>query len=329
MRRLISSVHACALACAVFVSTATAERALAQFACGDVVGPGGSVTFTSDIGPCTAAAGSFAFRIIGPIKVDMAGHSVLCVDGNAPGFGIQLEGKGVKIKNGHVLNCAFANLVLGGEGKHIVEQMVAEESPDDGVRVSTGGNKLRRVAANNNDDVGIELTGSGNKLEDVAAVDNDIGVFLSGSQNKLKRVAVVDNVNGIFMQGGGNALQENAFIDNSEDGVDVEGGGNTIQKSTATANGSGIGTDSGIDLRGDGNVVKQNRVLDNFGIGIRAGAAQSNIIQKNSAIGNFGLMIGADLQDDNPGGTCDNNTWSKNVFGTSLAAGMAGPACIQ
>ena len=45
--------------------------------CGDIVGPGGRVTLTADIGPCDGTTNP-ALMVIGPVDVRMNGHTLTC-----------------------------------------------------------------------------------------------------------------------------------------------------------------------------------------------------------------------------------------------------------
>ena len=79
--------HAKKMAVAVLATAALASPAPAQISCGDTLGPGGTFTATSDIGPCVENP---AVRIVGAVKVDFAGFEVTC-DANTS-VGILVEG---------------------------------------------------------------------------------------------------------------------------------------------------------------------------------------------------------------------------------------------
>jgi len=322
-----------AAAFGVVLASAAPVRAQA-FACGDTIGPGAKVALTADVATCTSATDA-ALTIVGPSKVDMAGFRVLCDPNDPPLAGILVDGKGVKLSGGGTVDCGGddgvtfgAGIVLIGDGSHKLDDLVVESSALDGFRIESDKNKLRRAAANDNADDGVEINSSGNKLDQVAAIANqDDGFRIDGDGNKLGSVVASGNGSDGFVVesgGAGNKIKAALFADNGDDGVALVGPGNEIAKSVAVANGD-LPEDAGIDLQGDGNRVKQTRSLDNHFSGVRADAgASGNTVQKNVA-----LLNEVDLVDRSPGGTCDGNTWKKNVFGTSDADGNAGAPCIQ
>ena len=95
---------------------------------------------------------------------------------------------------------------------------------------------------------------------------------------------------------------------------------NTIMNNTAVRNDNdGIRLGSG----SSNNLVKGNRTYGNTDDGIDV-KGTTNTITQNISLGNSGT---ADLEDDN--NTCDSNSWTSNIFGTSDANGVPSPACIN
>jgi len=303
------------------VALATAAPARAQLNCGDTVPAGAKLTLTADVGLCTTATGGVTVE--GGAKLDMGGHFVVC-DPNDPPIGVLLEGKGAKVSRGGARGCNHA-IQLDGAGGHKVEDFVATESAGDGVEIESDKNKLRFIAATDNGNSGVDVNGTGNKVDDVQAVDNDSdGVAVDADGNKLARIAASGNGDdGIDLNGSGNKVKDCRSMSNFEDGLQAEGPGNTIQKCFLSRNGHGDPDDAGIDVQSDGNEIKDNLVLGNAARGILVRAGASVVVKKNVVLGH-GVF---DLEDENAG--CAGTTWSKNRFGSSSAAGVPSPACIQ
>jgi hypothetical protein len=309
----------------------TARTAAAQLNCGATVGPGEKITLTDDVGTCTSSSNP-ALTIVGPATVDMAGYRVVCDAMDPSEVGILLEGKGVKLLSGSILDCGSPSghgLQVAGEGKHKIENFVVQGSQNHGVRINGGsdGNSFKRVASNRNGE-GFESDSDKNKFEDVAAIANDGGFGFDSEDDgdKLKRVTFVGNgADGFSTEGSGNVVKEAFVADNAGDGVDFDGGGNKLEKSAVVRNGAGFEGDSGVELEGNGNQLKSNRVTmnDPFGVFIDPDGS-NNKVTKTTALGN-----GTDLIDNTVGGTCDGNSWTKNVFGSSEADGTSDPTCIE
>src|SRR5215510_15802153 len=91
----------------------------APIGCGAVLGPGGTFVLDSDVGPCPAPGP--ALKLISA-TLDLAGHTVSCE--NPDIFGIDLEGKGSKVRNGTVTGCSNG-VVLLDHGHHKVRKVIA------------------------------------------------------------------------------------------------------------------------------------------------------------------------------------------------------------
>jgi len=297
----------------------TSVAAAQVFNCGDTIGPKAKVTLTADIETCTSATQP-ALTIIGPATVDMAGFRVRCDPNNPPAAGIQINGKGVKLRTGGVINCGTgAGIFVAGEGKHKLEDFAVEDANNDGIRIVSDKNTLKRVSSNDNGGDGIELDGDGNKLEDVVTIGNGGDGFETDSdKNQFKRITATGNdATGMNFDGGMlNKVKEGVFIGNDGDGINVATAGNKIEKSVVATN-----TGDGVEILADNTQLKKSRAYANTECGVDVTA------QNNTMSGNTSLGHGCDMNDDNA--TCDNNKWKKNVFGISEAGGVAGDPCID
>lgn len=319
MLRILTHSAVAASAAALFLSMAS-PPVYAQLACGATIAAGEKVILTADIGPCSSGTDP-AIRVIGPATVDMAGHRVLCNMSDRP-TGVLVEGKGAKILRGGADGCVSGLDLTGGDGKHKIEDFLATRNAAEGVAINSDKNSLKRVAAVENGDDGFDVDGIGNKIEDAEAVGNGgAGFEVDGEGNKFKRIVAASNAgDGMDIDGNGNQVTDCRLAANDQDGAEINGDGNKMQKclSTGTAAGS---ANFAFDVDGANNQLKKNLALANdrgFGLG-----GQPNVLTQNVALGNTTV----DLQDDNAG--CGTNTWQKNKFGTSQAAGAPNPGCIQ
>ena len=94
------------LAMALLAQAASASAA--TFACGDVIGPGKAVTVDNDLFDCP----EIGLRIVGPVSVDLGPSFVIC-DPDAGTVGLQVEGSGVKLRGGRVVDCTVGVRLLG------------------------------------------------------------------------------------------------------------------------------------------------------------------------------------------------------------------------
>jgi hypothetical protein len=133
MQRIRSVVGSAVLCLTVAGIAVPAE---AGFTCGGTVGPGGTLVMTADI---TGCATSPALTIVGPVTVDMNGHTVGCSSGT--GTGIEQDGASAILKNGVVgPSCGIA-VVASGSGKHQVLNVLTWGNTR-GFQVRSDGNHL-------------------------------------------------------------------------------------------------------------------------------------------------------------------------------------------
>jgi parallel beta-helix repeat protein len=281
---------------------------------------------------------TFALLVVGPVTLDMKGHSITC--SGSLMVGLALGGSNATIKDGVVTNCTDG-VILGGSGHHDVQSLVVttdEPFSDVGDKggiaflVASDQNKLNQNVARNTtsqvatliqNGIGYKVEGNKNQLQSNAAANSNSGFLVLGSGNKLSRNTTGDCLGGFGVSGSSNHLSANVAARSSATGFELKGGSNnnvlsgntsfaTVDDPLDHATGDGIDVDFGAD----GNVLQNNEALSNNAIGIGVGGSH-NKMTGNRAIGN-GLI---DLDDassmTNP---CGTNVWKDNVFG---------PPCCQ
>lgn len=306
-----------------------ASPAYAQVRCGDVIGPGESVTLTRELSGC--APGPAALTVVGPATLDLNGFSVICQDaGSNTALGIVVVGKRATVRNGTVQRCS-TGVTLLGEGSHRIENVTAALS-DNGF--TAGGE-------------GFVIESDSNRLVDNAAVQNSAQGF---------RVVVADRNrligNQAFFNGGSgfevlvgrrNILQGNVAADNSLFGFFLDGGAftpgggrNKAEDNEATGNQQGFFVDSEDGSRLTRNVANandddgifvvvarsvrltQNEASDNGGTGIVVLASNDIRITRNTALNNDRAdddVQNFDLLDSLA--DCGTSRWRGNVFATA------------
>jgi parallel beta-helix repeat protein len=221
-----------------------AAPAAAQVACGDTVGPGGTVTLTADVGPCD---GMNTAIIVDSATLDLGGHTLSCTDGNADDdvpYGIVLIGKKAAVRNGTVTGC-WHGVVAAGSGKHTVEDVTVTASYQDGVYVpeDSAKNRLSRITAVANLDDGFEIRGAKNAVSSSMAQDNgEDGIDLvDGIANKVTANTSSGNADdGVDVGGVRNKVQGNTVAGNGGVGITVHGARNRIVGNTVTGSGAGV-----------------------------------------------------------------------------------------
>ena len=310
--------------------------------CGAVLGPGGSFKLEADVGPCDEQT---AITVLSA-SLDLKGHVVFCQDTDADGVpnGIELWGKGSRVKNGFVAGC-HDGVVVVGQGKSIVDNVGSYFNWEDGFHVHSARNTLENNVAFANGEEGFILNSDNNRLNNNSAISNaqdgfdvdeglgknklvgnsaqwngDEGFDIDTESNRLnKNTAYHNGGNGVELAGHGNVVSKNVVEHNLE-GIHVDANNNQITGNTVSEN-----TWDGINL-GFGatdNLVKSNTVDNNGADGIDLDfGATHNTVDHNTAVGNGVFLLGAfDLEDDNL--DCDDNTWKSNTFDTK------GSLCID
>src|SRR5215510_505852 len=140
-----------------------------DISCGAVLGPGGSFTLEADVGPCDEVPAI----TIHSASLDLNGHVVFCEDQDADGVpnGIELWGKGSRVKNGFVVGCKIGVLVAG-QGKSTVEEVGAYFNWEDGIHLDSWRNTIESNVAFGNGQDGFHIDTSNNRLKNNQAVSN-------------------------------------------------------------------------------------------------------------------------------------------------------------
>ncbi len=321
------------------IMLASASAVQAQIACGDTLGPGGKFVASADIGPCPDDP---ALTIVGSVKVDFAGHEVIC-DSTAK-VGIAISGKGAKVENGGVVSCGNA-ITVGGEGKHKLTRMVARAIAVHGFTITSDGNKLKEcVVAVSGAGDGFRLTGAnknaiadshasrvgmngvnllqadGNKFKGVTSSSHDgIGFAIDGENNKFTDCSATAVHIGVRVAGDANLFKDVSAASCGDTCFEIlDGIGNKLTSCASVASDS-----DGIVLRAGASETTVNKChvirSASSGILIEDGSSGS-LVSKNVLFHNDGL----DAEDANA--ACGTTTWKSNSFGTSSPA--AG-GCIQ
>jgi parallel beta-helix repeat protein len=210
-------------------------EASAQIACGGTVDPKQTVTLTGNVGPCDG--GSVVITVNGG-TLDLGGFSLTCADTNTDGEvpdGIALTGKKSKLRNGSVLGCDTAVIVVG-DGKSTVEGVTASGSVNDGIGIGSDKNKIVGNISTGNGEDGIDLISSADKNKVIGnnfSSNGDEGVDVTGNKNKV----VGNTVNG-----------------NGTDGIDVD---DSAKKNKILSN--NVQGNAAVDLQASGGSCKANK----------------------------------------------------------------------
>jgi hypothetical protein len=219
--------------------------AMAQVSCGDTIAKGEKVTLTTDVGPCDGDSSTTAALIVDGGQLDLAGHTVTCVDANIDGEvpqGIVLFGKKSKIANGTVVGC-MNGIAVGGDGKHRITSMTAQNSAQDGVDIVEGADKCKlvNVTAIGSANDGFNIDSDKNKLINAIGSENGAdGIDLTSvaDKNKLTACEVSQNGgDGLEIGGEKNKVKDPVANGNGEDGVDFGGPKNKVTGGSGQGNG--------------------------------------------------------------------------------------------
>src|SRR5262249_4172370 len=140
--------------------------------CGSVLGPGGSFELEHDVGPCDGPGP--AITVISA-SLDLNGHTVSCTDNGLlpPSWpnGIELWGKGSRLKDGGGFNCNIGVLVAG-QGKHTVEKVASSGNHADGFHLDAPRNTIKDSGAFFNAEDGFHVDSARNRFNQTAAIGN-------------------------------------------------------------------------------------------------------------------------------------------------------------
>lgn len=134
IRFIASGLGTTALGLTLLASSGASNPAHA-ISCGDTLGPGGSFKLDVDLVDCPRDAP--ALTIVGPVRVNMAGHSVSCGE-DANDSGIEITGRRARLSNGEVTGCVDG-VLASGLGQHVIWKVTSTQNSNYGFRLVGGG----------------------------------------------------------------------------------------------------------------------------------------------------------------------------------------------
>jgi parallel beta-helix repeat protein len=238
--------------------------------CGAVLGPGGTFTLDSDVGPCPDTEPDPNPQIISVvISVESATLNLngFTVSGASIGQGltgqhcVELIGTRATLQGpGTVRGCERGVVVLGG-GQHAVRDVISEFHTNNGFLLGSNDNQLTNNTSRSNTFVGISVGNQGNKLTENTATDNGVlGFQIVGASHRLANNSATDNGDdGFQIVGDNNKIQDN-FAANNANGIEVleDATGNQLMGNVGQSN-------SAFDLADDNPNCDQNRWRGNAG----------------------------------------------------------------
>jgi len=264
-----------------------ASPASAQLACGGTVGPTGAFELDQDL-VCDDTTDP-ALQIVGPVVVDLRGHSISADPDAAPNVGVLVEGEGAVLRNGTIEGFGFQpgssygdGVVVAGTGRHLLKRLRVRNNADAGIEVREGSehNRLAHNTLSRNGDEGINIRenvadteiahnkaiGNGEEgfvdggirstyVRNHATGSVKVGfqIFSSAADTQLlNNVSVRNNEKGFLLGGTGALVKGNVALLNGEDGIQANSASNgtTITRNVARRNGNGETT---FDLTDTGN----------------------------------------------------------------------------
>jgi parallel beta-helix repeat protein len=282
--------------------------------CGQTLGPSsGTFLLDSDVGPCDDV--SAAITLVGPVRLDLNGHTVSCQDLNGDTdvpIGIALQGSRTLARNGAVDGCSIGVSLVGSNGRI---ESIALSANDLGVAVEGDFNVLTRNSVDDGTDTSFVVIGNRNLLHENVAAHGIEGFFLLGDNNNLRgNIAEFNFGAGFDLHGFRATLVENVAQFVGAQGFNVSSNGCLMRNNEAVGN---AGEGFFLVTNTHDCILRFNSAEGNA-FGIRAATnTLDNAITGNTALGNTIF----DLKDDN--GNCTANLWQGNVFGTK------DPDCIQ
>jgi hypothetical protein len=205
--------------------------------CGAVLGPGGSFTLDSDVGPCPGPEPALT---VDSARLNLDGFEVSCASTSTEG--ILVLGTRALVRNGTVNDCS-TGVHVAGEGRHRVRNMGALGN-DVGFLVESDHNQVVEGAAFFSE-VGIVVGGSENLLDrSLGVFSNGTGIDVSGNDNVVKNVQGSANIAGAGLRvtGDRTRVRGGRFEANGTYGVEIVVGAtdNGVRGVTALDNNADI-----------------------------------------------------------------------------------------
>jgi hypothetical protein len=129
-----------ALLCGAATLTPMLRGDALAISCGDTLGPGGSYVLDADVMNCPAE--SVGLHIVGPVDVDLNGHTVACATvGSIFTIAIEVTGKKAQVHNGKIATC-YVGVQISNGIKHQLSYLTAQDVP---ISFSIQGDKSKLV----------------------------------------------------------------------------------------------------------------------------------------------------------------------------------------
>jgi parallel beta-helix repeat protein len=227
--------------------------------CGAMLGPGGTFTLDSNVGPCPNDP---ALTVVSA-TLNLNGFTV---SGNGGNTCIQVNGTRSTLRGPGSVQSCNRGVVVAGDGRHNVQGVISEFHINNGFLLASNNNRLASSTSRGNTFVGISVgTSQGNVLTENTATDNGVhGFEIVGASHQLGNNMATDNgANGFVILGNNNKIQDNVAMSNGENGIEVEEGatGNRLTGNVGESNNS-LGS---FDLVDNNPNCDQNRWRENTG----------------------------------------------------------------
>ena len=329
------------------LATAASAAPPAPVACHTRIGPGGTVVLDRDLtcGPLSVDQDE-ALVLMGPVTVDLNGHTIKCVGGLRVGLQVLAN---VKLTNGTITGCSVGletdgvrntleRLTVTGNGvgirilggvRNTLTSILADRNFVGFWMEEADGNTLSDSTASNNTDAGFLLDdGQRNVLSGNRALGNGRGFVVGSGELRTQltgNVAEHNEENGfhvIFSESV--VLKGNHAVSNGGDGFQIlEGTRTQVIENDALGNGAnGFFVFASGNNSEDGNLLQRNRAVGNAmnGIAIDVTSIRNRVVG-NTVTGHVAPFF--DLLDMNPNCRRPANTWTGNTFVTKS------PDCLR
>ena len=282
MRRTTRMLWAGLAACILGLLTlpqAAAEPTPISVECGDTIGPGGSWRITEDIGPCEPVGP--ALRIVGPVRVDLAGHTIDCghdFELDQP-LGLDIAGRGARVSNGTIDQCR-RGVRVRGEGRHRVTDVTFGHLHGLAYEVVSDRNLVANVSWTGRSQ-GALVSGHRNRIvrNRFGYRAERYGIRVTGDSNRIARNDIDAEDYGVELLGDDNRLYRNKIYGHHELAIKVAGNRNRVRRNEASGNNGGCAL-----IQGTRNLVIGND-LENYAFNALSVGGERNRARGNTAIG--------------------------------------------
>jgi parallel beta-helix repeat protein len=210
--------------------------------CGAILGPGGTFTLDSDVGPCPEPPHSVVITVnsatLNLNGFTISGNAVLLTGQHC----VELIGARATLQGPGTIKACERGVVVKGGGAHLVRQVTAEMNTGNGIILVSNNNRLTNNTSRSNTFVGIAIAIGSQRNELTGNTASSSGVY------------------GFQIVGSANRLMNNTATDHGEDGIVVwEGATNNVLR------GNKGQRNSGFDLADDNVNCDQNIWRGNTG----------------------------------------------------------------